>query len=624
MFSVVAFAFPVHARSYAIPSFDVEMRIQEDSTVRVSETLSYEFDGEYHQGYRNVSHKNIGSISDITVRDAATGQELQYSFIKLDKINPTNWNKYTYSQGFGSTNIEWYHNGAQRRTWILEYTVHGALAFYKNHDELYWNLFTDYEVPIDLVTAKVILPYSVQDASNLQTSIYTTSRSGVTEIVGTDRATYLAEYAPAGADVTVAFGFPKGIVSRTAYWKDFFVSNILIWISLLLFFIGCTFPFAWRYVKERRGDIVVVPEYEPPKNIRPAMAELVVHEKLSQRTWPATIVDLAVRGYLTIREEKVRTPLKGIGTVLGGVLFVGLLVGLVSFGDERVGWFILFMGVFGIITVLQVIGSYGGVLKSFARTDYILSKIEQSDQSKLEDYEKEVLQMLFQDRLVFSTGDLIRASNEKKQDMALAFVRIKNETEEESEKDLHIFVHQPDAQRKGVIIMQIVIGILFYIVIDKLETFHLPIVLLGVSILVLACSMAYSIFFRKVLNATGSELRRRFLGFILYLETAEQYRMQNLTPETFEKYLPYAMVFGVEKKWARAFRGVTMAPPQWYQGSPTFAGGGGFSPSFSATAFTGAFSASFASSFSTSTGTGASGGGGGAGGGGGGGGGGAS
>jgi uncharacterized membrane protein len=125
------------------------------------------------------------------------------------------------------------------------------------------------------------------------------------------------------------------------------------------------------------------------------------------------------------------------------------------------------------------------------------------------------------------------------------------------------------------------------------------------------------------LNKQGHILKEEWLGFKMYLETAERYRMQNLTPETFEKYLPYAMIFGVEKQWARAFETLNMQPPTWYVGSNAASvstgSGGGFSPS----SFASGFSASFASSFASSGGGGASGGGGGAGGGGGGGGGGA-
>jgi uncharacterized membrane protein YgcG len=40
-----------------------------------------------------------------------------------------------------------------------------------------------------------------------------------------------------------------------------------------------------------------------------------------------------------------------------------------------------------------------------------------------------------------------------------------------------------------------------------------------------------------------------------------------LTPELFEKYLPYAMALGVEGRWSRAFEGICKEPPEWYVGS---------------------------------------------------------
>jgi uncharacterized membrane protein len=35
----------------------------------------------------------------------------------------------------------------------------------------------------------------------------------------------------------------------------------------------------------------------------------------------------------------------------------------------------------------------------------------------------------------------------------------------------------------------------------------------------------------------------------------------------FERYLPFAMAFGVEQNWARAFQGIYREPPRWYVGT---------------------------------------------------------
>ena len=155
---------------------------------------------------------------------------------------------------------------------------------------------------------------------------------------------------------------------------------------------------------------------------------------------------------------------------------------------------------------------------------------------------------------------------------------------------------------------------------------------------IILCTAALVSFVRHEarLSKEGQILKEEWLGFKLYLETAEKYRLQSasrrITPDLFEKYLPYAIVLGVEKKWGEAFRGINVSQPSWYGGttigsyvrSSSIVGSGNFG-NFSASIFSASFSSSFTSAFASSgAGGGASGGGGGAGGGGGGGGGGAS
>ena len=71
-------------------------------------------------------------------------------------------------------------------------------------------------------------------------------------------------------------------------------------------------------------------------------------------------------------------------------------------------------------------------------------------------------------------------------------------------------------------------------------------------------------------TAEGQELLRRILGFRRYMDTAETHRQQFAERENiFAEYLPYAIVFGLVSKWARAFEGLDMkrAVEGWYTGS---------------------------------------------------------
>lgn len=128
-------------------------------------------------------------------------------------------------------------------------------------------------------------------------------------------------------------------------------------------------------------------------------------------------------------------------------------------------------------------------------------------------------------------------------------------------------------------------------------------------------------FFMPRKTGKGALLKELILGFKLYLGVAEKDRLDfhnapSKNPEQFEKFLPYAMVLGVEKAWARQFEGMYQKNPEWYSD----AGGGRFSAialSNSLSSFSSEANSALASRpSSSSSGGGFSGGGGGGGGGG--------
>ena len=120
----------------------------------------------------------------------------------------------------------------------------------------------------------------------------------------------------------------------------------------------------------------------------------------------------------------------------------------------------------------------------------------------------------------------------------------------------------------------------------------------------------------------GAQLNWRVSGFKLYMETAEKYRARfNEKENIFEKFLPYAIVFGMTKLWIKKMEEIygkeyfSNYHPAWYAGS--------FAGNFNADSFTSqinSISAGIASNIGTSSGASGSGGAGGGGGGGGGGG----
>jgi uncharacterized membrane protein len=72
----------------------------------------------------------------------------------------------------------------------------------------------------------------------------------------------------------------------------------------------------------------------------------------------------------------------------------------------------------------------------------------------------------------------------------------------------------------------------------------------------------------------GVRTRVAILGFQEFMNRVDADRLKRMPPDTFEKYLPYAMALGVEHHWAQAFAGLLREPPRWYV-SPD---GGMFNP----------------------------------------------
>jgi len=73
-------------------------------------------------------------------------------------------------------------------------------------------------------------------------------------------------------------------------------------------------------------------------------------------------------------------------------------------------------------------------------------------------------------------------------------------------------------------------------------------------------------------STTGNEMYYELEGLKMYINTAEKHRIEfHDNPKkylgVFEKLLPYAMIFGLEKKWAKEFEDMYVEPPSWYVGS---------------------------------------------------------
>src|SRR4030042_6554936 len=163
---LLSFAFGTLAFAEQIDSYDVDIKINPDASINVSEQIQYDFgDLERHGIFRYlpIKYKARGGnfklrISDISITDE-TGSTYNYVVTYPgDRIQ--------FKIGDADILITGKH------TYVINYTIKRAINYFADHDELYWNVTGDeWPVPILKSSASIILPQEFP-TSKLQAVCY--------------------------------------------------------------------------------------------------------------------------------------------------------------------------------------------------------------------------------------------------------------------------------------------------------------------------------------------------------------------------------------------------------------------------------------------------------------------
>ena len=213
-------------------------------------------------------------------------------------------------------------------TTLIVYRVEGALNGFADHDELYWNAIgTQWEVPIQDASVKVRAPAAIGRVAcyvGPVDSIRLCASSGVDGRTASFATTGLEPY----EGLTVVVGLPTGSVPAPrpilderwslarAFSGDPGLADgvaggvLLARVPVLGWLLGMdrAGPPAGRAGAPVVGAMV---ESAPPEGIRPAQAGLLVDEVVNPAALSATLVDLAVRGYLRIEVASSTHPGRG-------------------------------------------------------------------------------------------------------------------------------------------------------------------------------------------------------------------------------------------------------------------------------------------------------------------------
>ena len=307
------FAAPARAQDtgWTIDAFDAQIEIQRDGRLVIAEGIDVDFRGlEKHGLFRDIPviydwpiqerKQRVYQLQVLAVTDGA-GKAVKYE-------TSTEGAMYQIKIGDPDRTV------SGRQQYSIRYVVQGVLNAFSDHDELFWNITgSEWEVPITRATATVRAPSPFSQVTCYAGPVGSSERCATATLAASGATFAAGRTLLPGDDFTIVTALPKGVVAdpvpiiqdRPRDITEFF-DLTPAWLALAAFVaIGGIVLVLWRWYTAGRDDReheTIVPEYEPPEKLRPAQIGLLVDERADTLDVTATIVDLAVRGYLTITE----------------------------------------------------------------------------------------------------------------------------------------------------------------------------------------------------------------------------------------------------------------------------------------------------------------------------------
>ena len=196
-------------------------------------------------------------------------------------------------------------------TYTLIYTTNRQLGFFPKHDELYWNVTGNgWRLPIDKVRATVYLPKHVAPQSMWgYTGLQGEQGSDYASVVDHNCVTFSSTRSfHRGEGFTIVVAWPKGFVSEPSYFQSlvwFFQDNwtffilILGLLALLFLAVRC-----WFVAHHANAPGTIIPRFYPPEGMTPSVVGYMKNMQWSKSLFPADLVNLAIRGFITIEHKK--------------------------------------------------------------------------------------------------------------------------------------------------------------------------------------------------------------------------------------------------------------------------------------------------------------------------------
>ena len=411
------------------------------------------------------------------------------------------------------------------QSYVIHYSYDNVMTFYKDHDELYWDVNGDqWQQIIQHVSVALHAPANspVQAGPRCFAGSYGQTDAACT-VAATSDGGLTAEASNLGPKQTLTYvaAFKTGSFApytasdQVKQYKPLLAKLLFLpLISLLIFY-----PLWRKKGRDAPGRGTIIAQYEPYEGLKPIEIGTIMDFKVDNRDITATIIYLAVHKYLKIIEQRQ---------------------------DHLIGKDTL-------VYSLQLVNN---------------------DTTQLADFERTVLIAIFPGLLI--NEETILASNNR---AGGAFYEMANNLRQSVTKQLTAagyFKNNPAAVSVWVAAALLLLMIAVFL---GSIAFGLIWFIGGALALIIAGIFVSKMSARTALGVEAFEHSR---GLQLFLTVTEAERFKKTqspnaayadnnepvkTVELFEKLLPYAVALGVETGWAAQCNNLYTQAPDWYSGN---------------------------------------------------------
>lgn len=291
----------------SISSIDQQVSIDKDAVATITETIDYNFENArrgIERYYDTVTKTSTGKYNQVNFELLSVSQDGATAKVTLDKVGGQ------YRLRIGDANIT--ITGAHR--YQIKYKVWPVVREDPSGDFINYNVTgNNWSVPIQKASASITLPEGV---AATQTRCYTGPSGSTAQDCSIDARSNIvrvASLSPLNAKegLTANILTPKGSFSTylkptdkvpTSSTFDFRYIVLPIMLSVIALLVGCIIRLIkWFKKRKARRAETIVAQYSLPKGMSAAEAGILVDDKADMSDITATIIDLAERGYMKIK-----------------------------------------------------------------------------------------------------------------------------------------------------------------------------------------------------------------------------------------------------------------------------------------------------------------------------------